>query len=632
MGTYDINSLTLKDGTLYSNGVAVDPRDVIASYAPQTENEVPSFLGGSAPVEVATKLPAWAAIQHWGDLIPKAPEAEYSFMGLGNAATDPYANARALGSQLTGLDKYKVDPFLEFTNTGMNRNLLYGGYGNGSVSGYTLPDQEPNILGYLGAISSGSFDRHSAIPDLSTYAGEEYVPSGEMVNPISQRSAQEAQAILKKFYPNATQEQLDRAAYAALQSPDRYYSAAATQQSPEQYYYGNGPLVAVRGIAHQLGGITPELQTFLDQNNDKYALGYAGARQKVKSALRAEDGSGLGSLGGLAKMALGVAGLATGMPWLGAIGSLTDGFQPTDLLSFASAAGGFGGIGGDMNWDLGSALLDLGDSADWDLGSALSGLGDTVDDLGSNWDLGSALSDLGATVDDLDLYTTTGPTEFPDWAKEWMSTDSATASPEDWGPNTWLNELKARIPNLSTSDAVKLLKAISSSGGGEMPWWMKAIAGAVAGGGKQYYANKNNAAAQGALTQTQNILKSGPYAQGLTPKGSLGSGAWTPHRMAASGGSMGQGRSTQREAAGYLQGDTGGQDDVIPVQAAAGEYVFDADVVSALGDGNNAAGAGALDKMREHIRKHKRSAPAHKIPPKAKNPVQYLKEANRANH
>ena len=75
----------------------------------------------------------------------------------------------------------------------------------------------------------------------------------------------------------------------------------------------------------------------------------------------------------------------------------------------------------------------------------------------------------------------------------------------------------------------------------------------------------------------------------------------------------------------YLRGGGGGQEDDIPAQLSAGEYVMDADVVAALGDGNPEAGARKLDKMRENIRTHKRSASAKKIPPKAKKPEQYLK-------
>lgn len=76
---------------------------------------------------------------------------------------------------------------------------------------------------------------------------------------------------------------------------------------------------------------------------------------------------------------------------------------------------------------------------------------------------------------------------------------------------------------------------------------------------------------------------------------------------------------------GHIPGIDPGQADTVSAMLSPGEYVFDADTVSALGDGNNAAGAGALDQMRQHIRQHKRSAPINKIPPKAKKPQAYLK-------
>jgi hypothetical protein len=75
----------------------------------------------------------------------------------------------------------------------------------------------------------------------------------------------------------------------------------------------------------------------------------------------------------------------------------------------------------------------------------------------------------------------------------------------------------------------------------------------------------------------------------------------------------------------YVQGAGDGQSDSIPAMLADGEYVFDADTVAALGNGSNKAGALVLDKMRESIREHKRSAPVGKIPPKAKSPLSYLK-------
>jgi hypothetical protein len=75
----------------------------------------------------------------------------------------------------------------------------------------------------------------------------------------------------------------------------------------------------------------------------------------------------------------------------------------------------------------------------------------------------------------------------------------------------------------------------------------------------------------------------------------------------------------------YVQGAGDGQSDDIPAMLADGEYVFDADIVSALGNGSNKAGARILDKMREEIRAHKRSAPPGKIPPPAKSPLEYMK-------
>lgn len=90
--------------------------------------------------------------------------------------------------------------------------------------------------------------------------------------------------------------------------------------------------------------------------------------------------------------------------------------------------------------------------------------------------------------------------------------------------------------------------------------------------------------------------------------------------------------ATQRYANGglavtdrFVTGPGGGQDDKIDARLSPGEYVFDADVVAALGDGNNEEGARRLDQLRENIRSHKRSSPSHSIPPKAKPVEKYLK-------
>jgi hypothetical protein len=102
------------------------------------------------------------------------------------------------------------------------------------------------------------------------------------------------------------------------------------------------------------------------------------------------------------------------------------------------------------------------------------------------------------------------------------------------------------------------------------------------------------------------------FAKGGTPSGALPVSEHVPEFITGKTGN-------------YVQGAGDGQSDDIPAMLADGEYVFDADVVSALGNGSNKAGASILDKMREEIRKHKRSAPPGKIPPLAKSPLEYMK-------
>lgn len=75
----------------------------------------------------------------------------------------------------------------------------------------------------------------------------------------------------------------------------------------------------------------------------------------------------------------------------------------------------------------------------------------------------------------------------------------------------------------------------------------------------------------------------------------------------------------------YVKGRGDGQSDSIPAMLASGEYVFDAETVAQLGNGSSDAGAKVLDKMREAIRHHKRSAPIDSIPPKSKSPLEYMK-------
>ena len=112
----------------------------------------------------------------------------------------------------------------------------------------------------------------------------------------------------------------------------------------------------------------------------------------------------------------------------------------------------------------------------------------------------------------------------------------------------------------------------------------------------------------------QNPMQYGP--QGLK---SGGLPAWSNVPMTA-------GRLNFRDGA-PVHGAGDGQSDDIPAMLADGEYVIDAETVAQIGNGSTKAGAQALDKFRENIRAHKRSAPVHKIPPKTKALTSYLRGA-----
>lgn len=77
----------------------------------------------------------------------------------------------------------------------------------------------------------------------------------------------------------------------------------------------------------------------------------------------------------------------------------------------------------------------------------------------------------------------------------------------------------------------------------------------------------------------------------------------------------------------YVKGRGDGTSDSVPAMLASGEFVIPADVVSSLGNGDNDAGAKALDKFMEVIRVHKRSAPPNKLPEDSRGPLAYLEEA-----
>ena len=76
----------------------------------------------------------------------------------------------------------------------------------------------------------------------------------------------------------------------------------------------------------------------------------------------------------------------------------------------------------------------------------------------------------------------------------------------------------------------------------------------------------------------------------------------------------------------HVAGPGDGQSDDIPAWLADGEFVFPADVVSALGNGSTKAGTEKLYEMMHSIRDRARSKGPKDLPPPAhKSPLDYLK-------
>jgi hypothetical protein len=102
--------------------------------------------------------------------------------------------------------------------------------------------------------------------------------------------------------------------------------------------------------------------------------------------------------------------------------------------------------------------------------------------------------------------------------------------------------------------------------------------------------------------------------------------------LAKSGGALGnyKGREDFKDGK-HVAGDGDGQSDDIPAWLADGEFVFPADVVSALGNGSTKAGTDKLYAMMHNIRDRARSKGPKDLPPPAlKSPLDYLKSSKRS--
>jgi hypothetical protein len=126
-----------------------------------------------------------------------------------------------------------------------------------------------------------------------------------------------------------------------------------------------------------------------------------------------------------------------------------------------------------------------------------------------------------------------------------------------------------------------------------------------------------------ATTQMQGL----PYAAGGYVEPLMAQGGMTLPLMAKKGGlpTMAEGREDFRDGK-HVAGDGDGQSDDIPAMLADGEFVFPADVVSALGNGSSKAGTDKLYEMMHAIRDRARSTKSKDLPPPAlKSPLDYLK-------
>jgi hypothetical protein len=122
-------------------------------------------------------------------------------------------------------------------------------------------------------------------------------------------------------------------------------------------------------------------------------------------------------------------------------------------------------------------------------------------------------------------------------------------------------------------------------------------------------------------------FKAGGYVAPLQ----MASGGMPLPLLAKSGGALGalprgDGRLDFRHGA-HVAGEGDGQSDDIKAMLADGEFVFPADVVSALGNGSTKAGSDKLYEMMHSIRERARSKKPKDLPPPAlKSPLDYLKK------
>lgn len=147
---------------------------------------------------------------------------------------------------------------------------------------------------------------------------------------------------------------------------------------------------------------------------------------------------------------------------------------------------------------------------------------------------------------------------------------------------------------------------------------------------RSYYAYGSEQSIDDILGNTsERTYKDGGYVAPLMAQGGM-----ALPLLAKSGGALDQAHRNGREDfkdGKHVAGEGDGQSDDIPAWLADGEFVFPADVVSALGNGSTKAGTDKLYEMMHNIRDRARSKGPKDLPPPAlKSPLDYLKSAKRS--
>lgn len=211
--------------------------------------------------------------------------------------------------------------------------------------------------------------------------------------------------------------------------------------------------------------------------------------------------------------------------------------------------------------------------------------------------------------------------QWPDWMRQQTGSNVSSSSS---GPST--GGVKSAMDKLLASRAAQALAADAAKQKfNDSPLGTAAKAAEMAGLLYQAFKGKPQAQVKARESTVQNTA---PTFQASKPVKTLyAKGGKIDLPESVGGGLLPIALKIAQHAMhkGLIPGEDGGQDDVVDVKAAPGEYVLDAEIVSALGDGNTDAGAKKLDRMRYNIRKHKRTGGLAQIAPKAKDPEHYMK-------